>query len=131
MAKQVAPPDAEFLERAWSLTAKAAAKGNIAVVLGTERVVNAGLRISVLVINRDGTIAGFQDKVRLDPKSQSTSRNGQSRRDWLSGVGPTRANNTIGGCPNLGNVCRCESGTLNARMQNDLALNSVSRTVPY
>ena len=48
MAKQVAPPDAEFLERAWSLTAKAAAKGNIAVVLGTERVVNDGLRISVL-----------------------------------------------------------------------------------
>ena len=70
MGKQVAPPDAEFLERAWSLVAKAAAKGNITVVLGTERVVNDGLRISVLVINRDGTIAGFQDKVQLDPSEE-------------------------------------------------------------
>jgi predicted amidohydrolase len=67
MGKHVAPPDAGFLERAWSLTAKAAAQDNIAVVLGTERVVSDGLRISVLVINRDGTIAGFQDKVQLDP----------------------------------------------------------------
>jgi predicted amidohydrolase len=70
MGKQVAPPDAEFLERAWSLVAKAAAKGNVAVVLGTERVVNDGLRISALVINRDGTIAGFQDKVQLDPSDE-------------------------------------------------------------
>ena len=70
MGKQVAPPDAEFLERAWSLVAKAAAKGNVAVVLGTERVINDGLRISALVINRDGTIAGFQDKVQLDPSDE-------------------------------------------------------------
>ena len=70
MGKQVAPPDAEFLERAWSLVAKAAAKGNVAVVLGTERVVDDGLRISALVINRDGTIAGFQDKVQLDPSDE-------------------------------------------------------------
>ena len=108
MGKQVAPPDEEFLERAWSLTAKAAARSNIAVVLGTERVVNDGLRISVLVINRDGTIAGFQDKStsrkrlafsRNDTsrsestshKSQSTSHKGQSRRDRLRGVGLTRA----------------------------------------
>ena len=53
MGKQVAPPDAGFLERAWSVTAKAAAKGNIAVVLGTERIVDDGLRISVLVVNRE------------------------------------------------------------------------------
>ena len=70
MGKQVAPPDAEFLERAWSLVAKAAAKGNVAVVLGTERVVDDGLRITALVINRDGTIAGFQDKVQLDPSDE-------------------------------------------------------------
>ena len=70
MGKQVAPPDAEFLERAWSLVAKAAARANVAVVLGTERVVDDGLRIAALVINRDGTIAGFQDKVQLDPSDE-------------------------------------------------------------
>jgi predicted amidohydrolase len=87
MGKQVAPPDAEFLERAWSLTAKAAAKGNIAVVLGTERVVNDGLRISVLVINRDGTIAGFQDKVQLDPgEEEDIYSPGSGRRVFHTGV---------------------------------------------
>jgi predicted amidohydrolase len=47
MGKQVAPPDAGFLERAWSATATAAAKGNIVVALGTERLVDDRLRISV------------------------------------------------------------------------------------
>ena len=74
MGKQVAPPDAEFLERAWSLTAKAAAKGNIAVVLGTERVVNDGLRISVLVINRDGTIAGAAENTSFFATVNCASR---------------------------------------------------------
>ena len=87
MGKQVAPPDADFLERAWSLTAKAAAHGNIAVVLGTERVVNDGLRISVLVINRDGTIAGFQDKVQLDPgEEENIYSPGAERRVFHAGA---------------------------------------------
>jgi len=87
MGKQVAPPDAEFLERACSLTAKAAAKGNIAVVLGTERVVNDGLRISVLVINRDGTIAGLQDKVQLDPgEEEDIYSPGSERRVFHTGA---------------------------------------------
>ena len=55
--------DPVFLERAWSAIASAAAKADLAVVLGTERVVDAGLLITALVINREGTIAGFQDKV--------------------------------------------------------------------
>src|SRR5690348_17027054 len=59
----VAPPDAEFLERAWSRISDAAAEANVAVVLGTERVTPEGLRISALVINRDGTTLGFQDKI--------------------------------------------------------------------
>jgi predicted amidohydrolase len=61
------PPNPAFLERAWSSIAAVAAKANIAVVLGTERVVGNALLISAVVINRDGTIAGFQDKVQLDP----------------------------------------------------------------
>ncbi len=58
MGKAVPPPDPAFLERAWSIVASAAAKASIAVVLGTERVVNGALLISALVINREGTIAG-------------------------------------------------------------------------
>src|SRR5580658_1467856 len=63
MGKVVPVPDPAFLERAWSAIAAAAAKASLAVVLGTERVVGDALLITALVINRDGTIAGFQDKV--------------------------------------------------------------------
>ena len=65
--KRVPPPDAAFLERAWSVIAAAAAKANLAVVLGTERVVDDALSIAALVINRDGTIASFQDKSPARP----------------------------------------------------------------
>jgi len=62
-----AKPDAAFLERAWSTIATAAAKASVAVVLGTERVVDGKLLITALVIDRDGKRLGFQDKVQLDP----------------------------------------------------------------
>src|SRR5678815_2798429 len=65
MGKVVPPPDPLFLERAWSAVAAEAAKANIAVVLGTERVVDGSLLISALVVNHQGTILGFQDKVQL------------------------------------------------------------------
>jgi predicted amidohydrolase len=70
VGKHVPPPDRAFLERAWSVIAAAAAKANLAVVLGTERVVDGAPMISALVINRDGTIAGFQDKVQIDPSEE-------------------------------------------------------------
>jgi hypothetical protein len=38
----------------------------MAVVLGTERVTMRGLLISALVINSDGTVAGWQDKEQID-----------------------------------------------------------------
>lgn len=79
------PPDPEFLERAWSNIAAAAAKADLAVVLGTERVVANGLLISALVINRDGTIAGFQDKVQLDPSEEGTYSPGTGRHVFQSG----------------------------------------------
>ena len=50
------------IERAWAAVAAAAAKANVAVVLGTERVIEGTLLATALVIDRDGTIAGFQDK---------------------------------------------------------------------
>jgi len=67
------PPDARFLERAWSSIARAAGQANVAVVLGTERIVDGRLLISTLVVNRDGTPAGFQDKVQLDPSEEGTT----------------------------------------------------------
>src|SRR5436190_2942871 len=57
--RAVPKPDAAFLDRAWSTIAKAAGEAGIAVVLGTERVTDDRLLISTLVINADGSIAGF------------------------------------------------------------------------
>ena len=79
------PPDEGFLERAWSEISRAAAAGHIAVVLGTERVVERRLLISTLVINRDGTVAGFQDKVQIDPSEESTYSAGSGRRVFQAG----------------------------------------------
>jgi hypothetical protein len=54
------------------LVRAATRKANLVVVLGTERVVDDALLITPLVINRDGTIAGFPDKVQLDPSEKGT-----------------------------------------------------------
>ncbi len=85
MGKAVPPPDPAFLERAWSVIAAAAAKASLAVVLGTERIVENELLISAQVINRDGTIAGFQDKVQLDPSEEGTYSPGSGRRVFQTG----------------------------------------------
>ena len=80
------PPDADFLERAWSSIAAAAAKGNVAVILGTERLVDAGLLITALVIDKDGSRAGFQDKVQIDPSEEITYVGGEGRRVFHCGA---------------------------------------------
>jgi predicted amidohydrolase len=85
MGKAVPPPDAAFLERAWSGVQAAAAKANVAVVLGTERVVGGALLATALVIDRDGTIAGFQDKVQIDPSEEGTYTPGSGRRVFQCG----------------------------------------------
>jgi predicted amidohydrolase len=85
LGKSVPPPDPAFLERAWSAIAAAAAKANVAVVLGTERVVDAGLLATALVINRDGTIAGFQDKVQIDPSEDDIYTPGSGRQVFQTG----------------------------------------------
>ena len=43
------------------------------------------LLASVLVINRDGTIAGWQDKCQLDPSEESTYAPGSARRIFTAG----------------------------------------------
>jgi predicted amidohydrolase len=82
----VPPPDAAFLERAWKAVAAAAARAHVAVVLGAERVVaEGGLRITALAIDRDGTMAGFQDKVQLDPSEEGIYTPGSGRRVFQTG----------------------------------------------
>jgi predicted amidohydrolase len=77
--------DPAFLEKAWSRIERAAAKAKITVALGTERVVNGKARISVLVINSDGTRAGWQDKVQLDPSEDSEFEPGTERHVFEAG----------------------------------------------
>lgn len=86
MGKTVPAADAGFLERAWADIAAAAGGANAAVVLGTERVVDDLLLISALVMNRDGTMAGYQDKVQLDPSEEGVYSPGSGRRVFQ--VGP-------------------------------------------
>jgi predicted amidohydrolase len=85
LGKSVPPPDPAFLERAWSAIQAAAAKANLAVILGTERVVDNALLITALVINKDGTIAGFQDKTQLDPSEEGIYSFGSGRRIFQTG----------------------------------------------
>jgi predicted amidohydrolase len=78
-------PDPAFLERAWAKIAATAGECNVGVLLGTERVVGGALFISVLVINRDGVVAGFQDKVQLDPSEDATYSPGVERLLFQAG----------------------------------------------
>jgi predicted amidohydrolase len=80
------PPDAAFLDRAWSAIAGAAASSKIAVVLGTERVVGGQPMPCALVIDAGGSILGFQDKVQLDPSEDTTYTPGSGRRVFRAGA---------------------------------------------
>lgn len=86
LGKQVASPDAAFLERAWSAVAVAAAKADLAVILGTERFLDGALAITALVVNRDGSIAGFQDKGQIDPSEEGTYAPASGRRIFQAGA---------------------------------------------
>jgi predicted amidohydrolase len=83
--RRVPPADAVFLERAWSTIAEAAAATNVAVVLGTERLVDGMPRATALVIDRDGSIAGFQDKVQIDSSEEGLYSPGTERRVFSVG----------------------------------------------
>jgi predicted amidohydrolase len=83
--KRVPPPNPGFLDRAWSAIAAAAAKAAITVVLGTERVVEGALLATALVIDQDGSMAGFQDKVQIDPSEEGIYTPGAGRRVFQAG----------------------------------------------
>jgi predicted amidohydrolase len=69
--RSVPAADAAFLERAWSSIAAVAGKAGVAVVLGTERVADDGVMATTLIVDRDGTRLGFQDKVQVDPSEDT------------------------------------------------------------
>jgi predicted amidohydrolase len=83
--KRIPPADAAFLEGAWRRVRKAAARANLAVILGTERVADGAVMITALVVNPDGTMAGFQDKVQLDPSEEATYSPGCERKIFQMG----------------------------------------------
>jgi predicted amidohydrolase len=84
--RTMTPPDAAFLERAWTDVANAARDARITVILGTERVTARGLQISACVFNPDGTIAGWQDKGQLDPDEEEIYPSfGAERRVFTAG----------------------------------------------
>jgi predicted amidohydrolase len=68
MGRVVPPPDPAFLEQAWNAIAKAAAQAKVSVVLGTERIVDGSLLATALVVDRDGSILGFQDRLTIPRK---------------------------------------------------------------
>jgi predicted amidohydrolase len=63
-------PDRAFLDDAWASIAATAGKAGVGAIVGTERVGEHGLMISALVVNPDGTRAGFQDKTQIDPSEE-------------------------------------------------------------
>jgi predicted amidohydrolase len=85
LGRDVERVDAEFLEHAWKEISDSASQAKVTTVLGTERIVDGQLRISALVINADGTRAGFQDKVQLDPSEESTYVPGSERQVFQVG----------------------------------------------
>src|SRR5688572_30190152 len=86
MGKRVPPPDTGFLAQAWMRIGKAAATAHVAVVLGSERIVNDRLLISTVVFDHQGRTLGFQDKVQLDPSEESTFSAGSERQMFTVGA---------------------------------------------
>jgi predicted amidohydrolase len=77
--------DPSFLEDAWSRIALSAAKASVAVVLGTERVLDSNRLLTALVIDSDGVRLGFQDKVQLDPSEGTIYSAGAGRLIFKTG----------------------------------------------
>jgi predicted amidohydrolase len=84
-ARPSEPPDAVFLEQAWATIAAAAGRARIAVILGTERVTDRGVLLTALVINADGSVAGFQDKGQIDPSEENLYVPGDGRHVFTAG----------------------------------------------
>jgi predicted amidohydrolase len=84
-SRPVPPADPVFLDRAWTAIARTTGQANITVVLGTERILIGALLATALVINQDGSLAGFQDKVQIDPSEEGMYTPGSGRRVFEAG----------------------------------------------
>ena len=67
------PTDAGFFDRAHATIAQAAGASGVGVVLGTERFVAGARRLTACVIQPNGALAGYQDKVQLDPSEDENA----------------------------------------------------------
>ena len=85
-SERISPPSVVFLEEAWARVEEAARAADVAVLLGTERIVGEHRRITTLVVDRDGTRLGFHDKVQLDPSEESTFEAGTERQVFTTGA---------------------------------------------
>ncbi len=83
--KDIPPCDTAFLEHAWCAVASAAVATATAVILGTERIVDGRLLATALVINPDGSRAGFQDKVQIDVSEERIYSPGSGRHVFQLG----------------------------------------------
>jgi len=84
-SRPVPPPDSQFLESAWTTLAAATARANITVILGTERLDGDALFATALVLNPDGTRAGFQDKAQIDPSEEGLYTPAAGRKPFHAG----------------------------------------------
>ena len=78
-------PNQTFLDKAWAAVTSSARSAGITVVLGTERITPRGLLISTLVINSDGSVAGWQDKEQMDPSEEVVYVAGEGRQMFQAG----------------------------------------------
>jgi predicted amidohydrolase len=85
-SRPLPPPDVVFLESAWAMIAQAAKEACVAVILGTERIVDGAARLTAVVFDRDGTMLGVQDKVQLDPSEENSYVPGAGRRTFEVGA---------------------------------------------
>ena len=80
IGNKIEMPDQPWLNGAWSTIDALAASLRLGVILGTERIDQERPLITARVTNPDGTLAGFQDKVQLDPSEDSIYVAGFGRR---------------------------------------------------
>jgi predicted amidohydrolase len=85
VTRNACPIDQAFLEQAWTRLAEAAAQSRVAVILGTERLLEGRRLLTALVIAADGSRAGFQDKVQLDPSEEKVYAAGSGRKIFHCG----------------------------------------------
>lgn len=84
--RQLPPPNEQSIEHAWTEVAVEARARGVAIVLGTERIIDGRTRLTALVLDRDGSTLGVQDKVQLDPSEEATYAPGAERHVFQVGA---------------------------------------------